>query len=124
MTQPTPISGHDQERGTHSQALALALFDGAAAVHQLPARSRRLLALAAACYDAARQFDTDRADRTGRDLALAAPIAGMSAEDQAIVASVVALQRDKLRPNREPAFLWLGEKHQHTTLALAAILRV
>src|SRR5205814_803861 len=32
--------------------------------------------------------------------------------------------REKLRPNREPAFLRLGDKDQRTALRLAAILRV
>jgi CHAD domain-containing protein len=112
------------DRAINVQKTALALFDGVAAGHGLPARARRLLELAAACYGAARDAGEQRADRAGRDLVLAAPLAGLSADDQAIVASAVAFQRDKVRPNREPAFLRLGEKNQQTALRLAAILRV
>src|SRR4029079_11409438 len=72
----------------------------------------------------AHQASADRTDRAGRDLALDAPIAGLSADEQAIVASVAAFQREKLRPNREPAFLRLGERDQHVALSLAAILRI
>jgi CHAD domain-containing protein len=122
MDPQAPISEYD--RRAHSQAAALALFDGAAAAYGLPARARRLLKLAAAFQAAAHEDGDERADRLARDLALAAPIAGLDSEDQAIVASAAAFQREKLRPNREPAFLRLGQKDQHTALALAAILRV
>jgi CHAD domain-containing protein len=124
MIQEASISEQAGESAAHTQAVALALFDGMAAAHRLPVRSRRLLELAAACYAAARRFDADRADRTGRDLALAAPIADLNADDQAVAACVVAFQRDKVRPNREPAFLRLGEKDQRIALGLAALLRV
>jgi CHAD domain-containing protein len=107
-----------------TQALALALFDHADAAHHLPMHSRRLLQQAAAYYSAARQADGERPDRLGRDLALAAPIPDLSSEDQAIVASVVGLQRAKLRPKRETVFLRLGGKEQQLALGLAAILRL
>jgi CHAD domain-containing protein len=112
----------EREPAAHPPAAALVLFDGVAL--RLPAHARRLLELAATYRAAARQDGQERADRTGRDMALVAPIAGLSADEQAIVASAVAFQREKLRPNREPAFLRLGEKDQRTALRLAAILRV
>ncbi len=108
--------------GLPAEAVAITLFDGVAT--RLPAHARRMLELAAAYHSAARQAGDERTDRRGRDLALAAPIDGLSADEQAIVASAVAFQREKLRPNREPAFLRLGEKDQRTALRLAAILRV
>src|SRR5689334_6929444 len=85
------------------QALALVFFDRAGTAHRLRMHSRRLLQQAAAYYSAARQADAERPDRAGRDLALAAPIPDLSPDEQAIVACVVALQRAKLRPQREPA---------------------
>jgi CHAD domain-containing protein len=112
----------EREAESHPQPAALVLFDGLAS--RLPKHARSLLALAASYHAAARDAGGERADRAGRDLALAAPIAGLSADEQAIVASAVAFQREKLRPNREPAFLRLGEKDQRTALRLAAILRV
>jgi CHAD domain-containing protein len=110
------------EPASRQLAAALALFDSIAP--RLPAQARQLLDLAAAYHAAARETADDRADRAGRDLALAAPIAGLSADQQAVVACVVAFQREKLRPNREPAFLRLGEKDRRNALRLAAILRV
>ncbi len=86
------------------QALALALFDQTDAAHDLPVHARRLLQLAAAYNSAARHAAGERPDRVGRDLALAAPIPDLSPDDQAIVAGVVALQRAKVRPQREPVF--------------------
>jgi CHAD domain-containing protein len=112
----------EPEMVSHRQPVALVLFDGIAS--RLPTRARRLLELAAAYHGAARQATDERADRAGRDLALAAPIAGLSADQQSIVASAVAFQRAKLRPNREPAFLRLGDRDQRLALRLAAILRV
>ena len=110
------------EREHGPTAAAITLFDGVA--NRLPARARHMLELAAAFHAAARQTDDERVGLIGRDLALAAPIAGLSADEQAIIASAVVFQREKLRSNREPAFLWLGEKDQRTALRLAAILRV
>ena len=105
-----------------AQAAAITLFDSVAT--RLPARARHMLELAAAFHAAAQMADDQRADRAGRDIALAAPIDGLSADEQAIVACAVAFQREKLRSSREPAFLRLGEKAQRTALRLAAILRV
>ena len=110
------------EREQAPTAVALALFDVVAA--KLPGRARHLLELAAAFHSAARATDDERTDRAGRDLALAAPISSLSADEQAIIASTVAFQREKLRSSREPAYLRLGEKDQRTALRLAAILRV
>ena len=106
------------------QVLALALFDHASIVHQLPIHGRRLLQQATAYFSAARQADGDRPDRVGRDLALAARIPDLSPDDQAMVAAVVALQRAKVRPQRETVFLRLDGKEQQIALDLAAILRL
>jgi len=112
----------ERELAPIAEAVAITLFDSVAT--RLHARARRMLELAAAYHRAARQAGGERADRAGRDMALSAPIAGLSADEQAIIASAVAFQREKLRSNREPAFLRLGEKDQRTALQLAAILRV
>jgi CHAD domain-containing protein len=106
------------------QGWALALFDGAAAAHRLPVGARRLLQIAAGFHTAADQASTDQAARLGRDLALAAPIPGLTPDQQAIVAGAVALQRDKPRPRREPALLRLDDRDRTVALRLAAILRI
>jgi CHAD domain-containing protein len=104
------------------QPVVLTLLDGVAT--KLPARARHMLELAASYHAAALKAGDERTDRIGRDMVLAAPIAGLGTDEQAIIASVVAFQREKLRSSREPAFLRLGEKDQRTALRLAAILRV
>src|SRR5215213_6342835 len=82
--------------------LALALFDGTTALHHQHSASRRLLNAATSYYAAGRELDRARPDRAARDLALAQPLAGFTPDEQAIIACTVALQRDKLRPQREP----------------------
>src|SRR5689334_23304390 len=120
MTQHALAPEHD--RAPQLSPATSTLFEAVAS--RLPSHARRLLELAAAYHAAARQAGGERADRVGRDMALAAPIEGLRPHEQAIVASAVALQREKPRPSREPAFLWLGEKDKRTALRLAAILRV
>ena len=105
-------------------ANALALFDAAADTHNLPGKARRLLQLAAHAYALAADTGAERGDRVGRDMVLAAPLGELSAAQQSVVACVVALQREKLRPRRESSFVWLGERNQQVALALAAILRL
>ena len=108
----------------NAEAVALTLYDGAQAAHDLPGRARPLLQLAAAIFTLGEQADPGRGDRAGRELALAAALPGLSPERQQIVAAVVALQREKLRPNRESTFVGLSGKHQQVALRLAALLRL
>src|SRR5258706_5924554 len=110
------------EREPVTEAVAITLFESVAT--RLPEQARHLLELAATFHAAAHTAGDERTDPAGRDMALAAPIAGLSADEQAIVACAVAFQREKLRSSREPAFLRLGEKDQRTALRIAAILRV
>ena len=110
--------------GVYLRELALALFDGAAEAHRLPLSARRLLQIAADYYEATRTGGQDQRERTGRDLVLLEPIAGLTPEQQSIVACVVAFQRDKLRRTREPAFLHLSQAEQQLALQLAAVLHL
>jgi CHAD domain-containing protein len=105
-------------------AWALALFEGTGAAHGLPGDAWRLLHIAADCYAAAGDGDADQVARRARDLALAAPIDGLTPDEQGIVAGVAALQRDKPRPRREPALLRLDARDQQVATRLAAILRI
>jgi len=126
MTTATDVSDThtDHAPDQRLRGLVLALFDGTAALHHLHNPSRRLLDVATSYYAAGRAIDTARPDRAGRDLALAQPLADFTPDEQAIIAGTVALQRDKLRPQREPAFLRLDPKDQKNALRLAAILHV
>jgi CHAD domain-containing protein len=123
----TASSVEDRSAGASAAPLhawALALFEGAAAAHRLPNDARRLLQVAAACYAAAGDGDADQVARRARDLALAAPIDGLTPDQQAIAAGAAALQREKARPRREPALLRLDARDQKAATRLAAILRV
>ena len=108
--------------GQTVEALALALFDGTITVHRLPTKVRPLLALAAAYFTAIPLDQRRDADRIGRDMVLMVPIPNLSPVEQAIVASVLAFQRQKVRPHREPTFWRLDRHDQETALALAAML--
>jgi CHAD domain-containing protein len=105
---------------TRREAIALTLLE---ATGQLPGKARHLLLLANA-YRAAAPAGDERGERAARDMLLAAPLPDLSPAHQSVAAAAAAFQRDKLRPQREPAFIWLGEKDQHTALALAAVLRL
>ncbi|MEM8533495.1 MAG: CHAD domain-containing protein, partial [Chloroflexota bacterium] len=106
------------------QAQALTLFDKTADVHQLPRKARRWLARAAAYYALAQTSDAPRKERVARDTVLAEPIPKLSLEEQCIVASTVAFQRDKPRYHRETVFLRLSNKNQNISMRLAAILQL
>src|SRR5262245_42589127 len=123
----TASSVEDQGAGVSPEPLhawALALFERAAAAHRLPGETRRLLQIAADCYATAGEGDADEVARRARDLALAAPIDGLTPDQQAIAAGAAALQREKARPRREPALLRLDARDQKAATRLAAILRV
>jgi CHAD domain-containing protein len=105
-------------------AWALALFDAAAVARRLSDKGRRLLQIAVDCYQAAGAGDADQIARRARDVALAMPIDGLTSDKQAIVAGVVALQRDKARPRREPVLLRLDADDHKTAMRLAAILQI
>lgn len=107
-----------------SRALALALFDQAAAIHELPGDDRRLVELAAACYDAARAAGSANPERAGRDMLLSTPLDGLTAERQALAAATTALLRSKLRPQREPSFARLTRRDQAAALRMGALLRL
>jgi CHAD domain-containing protein len=124
MTKDTKMDGGAHAGAQPLQSWALALFDGTAAAHRLPGSARRLLQIAIGFYSAAGYEDGDQAARLGRDLALAAPIPGLTPDQQAIVAGAVALQRDKPRPRREPALLHLGDRDHKLAVRLAAILQL
>lgn len=111
-------------RSEEFQAAAHALFGAAREAHKMPHKAWRLLATAMAFLDAARQIDAAHAPRISRDMVLAAPFHDLSGEEQCIVASVLAFQRDKLRPERESAFLRLKRHNRALALRLAAVLRL
>ena len=104
--------------------LALTIFDAVAERYELPADARRLLEIGALLHNVGMTTDPPRHHLVGRDIVLRQTIDGLSQRDQTIVACMVALHREKVRPEQEPSFLGLGKKGQAQALQLSAILRV
>ncbi len=100
------------------------LFDALAGIHGLPRKRRKLARQAALlCTVGARQ-DSERPHRAGRDLILAEPLREISTGDRLLLASVVALQRAKPKPDKEPTMAALEPKQRELAVSLAALLQV
>lgn len=108
----------------HTQQLALRFFDAAVDCYRLSARARWLLQVAHAFSVAGRLLARERPDRVGRDLVLAARLPDLTAEEQAVVACVVAFQREKVRRMREAAFVRLSSADRVLALRLAAFIQL
>ncbi|KAB8142373.1 CHAD domain-containing protein [Chloroflexia bacterium SDU3-3] len=96
-------------------ALALALFDLAA----LDPALRGLLPHV--CAFAAGAGGEGAAARAARDAALAAPLPGLTAAQQRVVASAAAFHIARPRPEREPAYAALGKRDRQAALQLGTI---
>lgn len=103
---------------------ALTLFDALRKVHDLPRKRRRLLRAAALLATVGAAQDQEQPARAGRDLILAQPLHGISTEDRLALACIVALQRGKLKPGKEPALEALEPKQRKDVIALACLLRL
>lgn len=73
-------------------------------------------------YDQARQLGGGQPNRRAYDALLAAPIPEIEPEMQCMLASLVLLQREKLRLAREITYLRLSDADRQVTLRLAAVL--
>jgi CHAD domain-containing protein len=103
------------------------LFDQTRAAHQIPARARPLIILAARTLMAARAGGIDPPDRSARDAILAAdtPASGaLDDEGRALAACAVSFQRDKLRAHRDATYLRLSGSDQRRAMQLAALLQL
>jgi CHAD domain-containing protein len=122
------MTQQEQEQLTlaHNQlpAFVLLLFDRSAAAHRLDVQARGLLECAAVAYAAALCADAAGAPRLARDALLAGSISELPDGARSLAAAVAALQRPKLRPQREPALLALGARNQARARRLAAILQL
>jgi CHAD domain-containing protein len=109
---------------TRLSTVALAVFDQTQSVLRLPVRMRRLLQFAADALSDARTRSAETPDRAARDALLAAAVADLDPEDRALAACAAAFQREKLRSQREVAFLRLNERDRERAIRLAAILQL
>lgn len=108
------------------QQIACALFDNVQAQYDLPERFRPVLCTAVAALCTAEDAQLPKAEQVARDSILESSLAVLSLNDTQRVqaACVVALQSNKLRPEREPCFIRFGERGQQRMLRLAAILQL
>jgi CHAD domain-containing protein len=103
---------------------AAVLFDALRKVHGLPGKRRKLLRTAALLAGVGAAQDAAEPERAGRDLILAQPLHGISTEDRLELACIVALQREKMKPGKEPALEALDPKHRKEAIALACLLQI
>ncbi len=101
--------------------LALMILDRAAPTEPV---HRRLLGLAAACYDAACASGVAGRERAARDMLLSTRIDDLDADQQALAATLPGMTRPRVRPQRDPAFIRLSTSDQKVALRLGAILRL
>lgn len=116
--------GVDLPRNRHAADVALQLFDELRKVHRLPRRRRRLLRQAALLATVGAQVDPEHPYAAGRDLILAQPLRNMSTGERLALACIVALQRRKLKPDKERALDALEPKQRGQALLLAALLQI
>ena len=116
--------GVNMEHARFVAAHARELFDELRPVHKLPRKRRRLLRLAAYMNTVGLLADPDRPHKAGRDLVLMQPLKGISTTERLALATIVAFNRSKIRPERENTMMALDQKLREHVLALSAILHV
>jgi inorganic triphosphatase YgiF len=107
----------------HVADLALALFNLAGPIHEINSKKRSLLRMGALLHDVGTTVDEANHHLAGRDIILD-ELPWKDTSERAVVACLAAFHRKKVRPDLEPAYLFLGKKDRHTALTLAALLRV
>jgi len=116
--------GVDMRRARFVAGQALTLFSALRPTHRLPKKRRKLLRQAAFLCDIGAADEPEHPRAAGRDLILAQPLRGVSTSDRLALACIVAFQREKVKPEREPTLSALEEKLQTHVLALAALLQM
>lgn len=126
MTLDTLMTRYDVDtaHARHVADLALTLFDATKDIHGLPSRMRQLLEVGALLHNVGLHIDQPLHHIIGRDIVLDVSLPELDAEEQAIVACLVAFHRKKVHPEFEPAYLRLRKKDQQHALRLAAMLRI
>lgn len=116
--------GVDVQRARFAADNAEKLFDGLRKVHGLPKKRASLARNAALLASVGATLDPEGPARAGRDLILAQPLRDVSTAERLALACIVALQREKMKPNKEPALEALEPKERKEAIALAALLRM
>ncbi len=105
---------------------ALALFDGLATIHRLPARYRPLLETMALLHNVGLETDAARHHTVGRDIILEHPLEGLDDQAQQMIAASVYLHRKPIKPKRLRAqvIAALPPDLQQDVLALSSLIRI
>lgn len=114
----------DMTHARHVADCAVTLYDGAAAFHALLPRARELIEIGALLHNVALEVDEPNHHTAGRDIVLAASLDGVTPEERAILALIVAFHRKPVVPDQEPLFAALTADQQKLALVLSAIVRV
>lgn len=116
--------GVDMAHARHVAGQARILFDALKPTHGLPRKRRRLLKFAALLHTIGMETDPERHYAVGRDLILAQPLRGVSTADRLALACIVAFNRNKVRPEREPTMAALDGKMRSHVITLTALLHI
>ena len=114
----------DSRHATHVRDLALQLFDQLAAIHNLPARDKVILELAALLHEIGIFVRPDGHHRHAWYLLNAMPMLGISDDEQTLLALVVRCQRKKLPEMDDDLLATLSKKESDRWLKLVALLRL
>ena len=102
----------------------MTLFAVLKSAHRLPKKHQKLLRQAAVLATVGAATNPEHPYPAGHDLILAQPLRGVATADRLALACIVAFQREKAKPEREPTFAALEEKLQGQVVTLAALLRI
>ncbi len=118
------VHGVNTARGRYAADNSAALFDALRKVHGLPRKRAKLLRMSALLATVGASQDREEPERAGRELILAQPLHAVSTEDRLEIACIVALQREKMKPAKEPALEALEPKRRKEAVTLACLLQV
>lgn len=116
--------GIDTAHAQHVALSAARLFDELQPLHGLQPRSRDLLVAGAQLLEIGQTAGAQNAFNVGRDRVIAAPLIGFSPGERAVLACVVAFQREGANHKTEPLFMTLSPAVQAETRWLAALAGV
>lgn len=116
--------GVDIAHAQHVSLNAARLFDETQSLHGLSSRTCELLIAGAHLLEIGQASGEPNPFNAGRDRVIAAPLAGFSPVERAMLACVVAFQRDSANPQAEALFMALSPAAQRETRWLAALARI
>jgi exopolyphosphatase/guanosine-5'-triphosphate,3'-diphosphate pyrophosphatase len=114
----------DRAHAEHVRALSLSLYDGLLAVHGLGPDSRAMLEYAALLHDVGHHIDSRDHNRHGEYLVLNSRLAGFTAPETAVLASVVRYHRGSRPKSTHKTYQTLSRSNQRRVDVLSAILRL